>query len=106
MNNKSKRTQEKFGFDQREADYGERMIEIKVRFWTDNIAESKGKIRPKHAWSSGVVRVERNESHGIIPNGPVPFNSLMDLTSVIEKVLLAQGITLHPSLKMQRYFKE
>jgi hypothetical protein len=33
----------------REAKYSERMIEVKVRFWTDGIAEGKGIIRPKHA---------------------------------------------------------
>jgi hypothetical protein len=92
--------------EQREAQFGERMIEIKIRFWTDNLADSEGTgfIQPKHAWSAGVVRMERNKSHGIVPQSPVPFNSLMDLTAVIEKVLLAQGITLHASRKMHRYF--
>jgi hypothetical protein len=92
--------------EQREAQHGERMIEIKVRFWTDNLADGKGTgvILPKHAWSGGVVGIERNKSHGIIPQKTVPFNSLMELTAVIEKVLLAQGITLHASRKMRRYF--
>ena len=90
--------------DEREAEHGEKMIEIKIRFWTDSIAEQSGKIRPKHAWSGGVVRIERNDAHGIIPQKPVPFNSLMELPSVIEKVLIAHGITLHISRRMQRYF--
>lgn len=68
--------------EQREAQQGERMIEIKNRFWTNNIAEGKGVIQPKHAWSSGVVRIERNKSHGIAPEKPLPFHSLMDLTEV------------------------
>lgn len=88
-----------------EAQQGERMIEIKVRFWTNDIAEGKGNIRPKHAWSSGVVRIERNKSHGLVPQKPLPFHSLLDLTAVIEKVLLAQGITLHSSQKMKKYFE-
>jgi len=91
--------------EQREAQQSERMIEIKVRFWTNDLAEGKGVILPKHAQSSGVVRIERNKSHGIIPQKPLPFHSLMDLTSVIEKVLVAQGITLHSSRKMKKYFE-
>jgi len=63
----------------REAKCGERMIEVKVRFWTGQIAEGEGQILPKHAWTSGVVRMERNESHSIIPKDPRPFNSLMEL---------------------------
>jgi hypothetical protein len=90
--------------EQREAQQGEHMIEIKVRFWTNNIAEGKGVILPKHAQSSGVVRIKSNKSHGILPQKALPFHSLMDLTSVIEKVLVAQGITLHSSRKMKKYF--
>jgi hypothetical protein len=51
-----------------EAKHGEKMIEVKLRFWTNDIAEKKGDVIPKHAWSSGVVRVERNDSHGIKPD--------------------------------------
>jgi hypothetical protein len=49
--------------------------------------------------------MERNESHGMVPQKFLPFHSLLDLTSVIEKVLIAQGITSHPSRKMQKYFE-
>lgn len=88
---------------QREAQQGERMIEVKVRFWTNNIAQGKGIIRPKHAWSSGVVRVERNRSHDLTPQKSVQFHSLMDLPSVIERTLIAHGIMLHPSRRMGKY---
>jgi hypothetical protein len=91
--------------EQREAKHGERMIEVKIRFWTNDIAEGEGAIIPKHAWASGVVRMERNESHEIIPESPKPFHSLMDLTSVIEKVLISHGITLHANRKMKKYFE-
>src|SRR5690348_15040250 len=57
---------------------GERMIEIKVRFWTNDIADTKGDVIPRHAWSSGVVRMEANHTHGIKPKNPAPFNSLLD----------------------------
>ena len=32
-----------------EAEHGEKMIEVKIRFWTNSIAEQEGKIIPKHA---------------------------------------------------------
>jgi hypothetical protein len=79
------------------------MIEIKVRLWTDGLADGRGKIRPKHAWTAGVVRIERNDAHGIVPLAPLPFNSLMDLTAKIERVILDHDITLHKSQRMKRY---
>ena len=87
----------------REAKWGERMIEVKVRLWTDNIAEGKGNILPKHAWGSGVVRIERNSAHGISPQHPILFHSLMELGAVIEKVLIQHGIKIHPSNRMIKY---
>ena len=59
---------------------------------------------PKHAWSAGVVRIERNDSHGIKPLSPRPFHSLLDVGAVIEKVLIEHGIVLHPSSRMNKYF--
>jgi hypothetical protein len=87
----------------REAKHGEKMIEVKIRFWTDGVAAEVGKVIPKNAWTSGVVRIEPNKSHGITPQNPVPFNSLLDVGAAIEKVLIAHGITLHPSRKMRKY---
>jgi len=46
----------------REAEHGQKMIEVKLRFWTNNLAGKSGQIIPKHAWSSGVVRIEPNKS--------------------------------------------
>lgn len=88
---------------ERTADRGERMIEVKLRFWTNDIAEGDGKVRPKHAWSSGVVRMERNQTHGIKPKNPRPFHSLLDVGAVIERVLVQHGIQLHPSRQMKKY---
>jgi hypothetical protein len=87
----------------REAEHGQKMIEIKVRFWTNDIASESGKIVPKHAWTSGVVRIERNKAHRIVPRAPRPFNSLMEVGSVIEKVLIDHGIVLHRSGRMKKY---
>lgn len=86
-----------------EAKHGEKMIEIKVRFWTDKIAPTPGKLLPKHARTSGVVRIEGNKSHGITPGRPRPFNSLLDVGAAIEKVLIDHGVVLHPSRRMRKY---
>lgn len=91
--------------ESREAKHGERMLEVRVRFWTDEIAEGKGQIVPKHAWTSGVVRMQANKPHGIIPKNPRHFNSLMGLPQVIERVLIDHGIKLHRLGKMSKYIK-
>ncbi len=66
------------------AEQGQKMIEVKVRFWTDGISKQPKSILPKHGWAGGVVRVKRNDSHGIIPGPPIPFNSLMEVMTAIE----------------------
>lgn len=91
--------------ESREAEHGQKMIEVKLRFWTNDIADEAGRIVPKHAWSSGVVRIESNKSHGITPNAPKPFHSLLDVGAVIEKLLIEQGIVLHPSRRMRKYIE-
>jgi hypothetical protein len=58
----------------RKARQGEKMIEVKVRFWTNDIARAADEIVPKHAWASGVVRMEPNASHVISPGKPAPFH--------------------------------
>jgi len=89
--------------EEKEATHGQKMIEVKIRFWTNDIAEGTGKIIPKHAWSSGVVRMEGNRSHGIEPENPLPFHSLMDVGAAIERVLINHGVVLHPSRRMKKY---
>jgi hypothetical protein len=88
----------------REAKHGEKMIEVKIRFWTDGISKGPGNlIVPKHAWTSGVVRMQRNKAHGIVPTNPIPFNSLLDLGKAIEQVLKEHGIVLHIGRGMKKY---
>jgi len=89
-----------------EAKQGEKMIEVKIRFWTNDIANEPGKVLAKHAWTSGVVRIERNKSHNIVPGSPQPFHSLLDVGAVIEKVLIEHGVVLHTSKKMSKYVQE
>jgi hypothetical protein len=90
---------------EREAAHGAKMIELKIRFWTNDIAGTPGNILPKHAWASGVVRLERNTAHGIVPGQPIPFHSLLDITAAVEKALIAHGIHLHRPRKMRHYFE-
>ena len=87
----------------KEAAHGQKMIEVKLRFWTNGIAERSGHILPKHAWSSGVVRIEPNKAHGIRAGKPQPFHSLMDVSAIVEKVLIQHGIVLHPSSRTKKY---
>ncbi len=88
------------------AEIGQRMIELKVYFWTNNIAKGKGKIVPKHAWSAGMVRLERNEAHGIAGRKPKPFHTLLDLGTTIQNVLIQNGIVLHPGRRMEKYVQD
>ena len=36
---------------------------------------------------------------------PKPFHSMMDLPGVIEKVLIAHGVTLHSNRTTDKYFE-
>lgn len=87
-----------------EAKHGKRMIQVTVRFWVNDIAKEKGKIIPKHCWDSGMVRITANRFHRIKAEYPTPFNSLMQLTAVIERVLVASKIKLHLSKKSKKYY--
>lgn len=85
------------------AQQNEKMVEVRIRFWTNDIASKTDHVVPKHAWSSGVVLMKRNGTHGIAPKNPVPFNSLAHLPSVIERVLVAHDIKLHTSDNERKY---
>lgn len=89
----------------RAAPHGEKMIELRIRFWTDKIAEEEGMILPRHAWDSGVVVMDTNKAHGVSPQSPVPFNSILDLPSVISEVLVQHGVALHPNAKLRKLIK-
>jgi hypothetical protein len=90
--------------DSREAEHGEKMIELKIRFWTNHLSNtSSTAIVPKHGWTSGVVRIKGNKAHGIVPGKPQIFNSLLDVGTAIERTLKDQGIILHISPGMRKY---
>lgn len=88
------------------AKYVERTIEVRIRFWTDAIADGEGKVRQRHCWSAGTVTMPKQSAHGIDGVGSFPFNSLLDVPAVIEKVLIAHGVKVHPSKRMQRYLTD
>lgn len=87
-----------------EAVHEQKMIEIRFWFWT--MASLRRKVLPKHAWTGGVVRIRRNEGHGIGPADPISFHSLLDVGSVIEQSLIKHGIVLHPGRRMKKYMTE
>jgi hypothetical protein len=87
----------------RRAKYGEKMIQITLYFWTNDIAKQRNKIRPKHGRTAGMVRVEASKTHGIRAGKAIPFNSLGALPGVIEKAIIQHGIILHRSRAMKRY---
>jgi hypothetical protein len=89
--------------ESRDARHGAKMIEVKVRFWTDSITNRQGRIVPKHALTGGIVRLTTNDVHGIKASKAIPFNSLLDLPSKIEKLLIRDGIKLHLNRQMVRY---
>ena len=79
----------------REARQGERTIEVSIRFWTNDIADTSGHIRPGHCWAQGMVSVPVNSSHGIESTESIPFNSIMSLSHVIGQALTNAGVRLH-----------
>lgn len=85
-----------------EAAHGQRMIELEVRFFTNELAET-GRVRPKEGWTRGVVRVTPNDVHGIESSRARHFNSLAELPATIERVLIENGITLHAVGKTSKY---
>ena len=92
--------------EQSEARHGQKMIEVKVRFWTDDIAETEGHVVAKNAWTAGVVRIGTHASHGIKPERPVPSNSMGEIPAALEKVLIQHGIKLHPTHRMRHYLAD
>jgi hypothetical protein len=85
------------------ADHGEKMIEVRVRFFTDKIANEDGKVVPGHCHSVGIARLTPNEPHGLKGSERLPFNSMAELPLVIEQVLIDNGITVHPGPRERNY---
>jgi hypothetical protein len=80
------------------------MVEVKIRFLTDDVTDGDGMIIPKHVNARGFLTIEPNEAHGITRTGDsIAFNSLLELPARLEKLLIAEGIVVHPTSKMRKY---
>jgi hypothetical protein len=78
-----------------DAPHGDKMIEITIRFWTNDIAEEEGKVLPKHIHNSGMVRLTANKTHDIPGEQPTPFMSMAELPGKIEELLERHKIVMH-----------
>ena len=90
------------------APIGQRMVEVKIRFLTDEVVDGEGVILPKHVNGKGFLTLEPNEAHGI-PNarGNKPFNSMAEIPAVLEKLLSGEGVTVHTRrTKAARYITD
>lgn len=90
----------------REAPHGDRTIKLTVTFRTNAIAEEKGHIVPKNAWTDGNVGFVANPSHDIKASESIRFDSLAELSAKIEELIIREGITLHTSHKMEKYISQ
>jgi hypothetical protein len=82
-----------------EAERGEKMITLRVRFWTNDIADKPGHIVPKTCHNRGVVTIGLHEAHGIRPStgfagGGFKFNGLHEIPRAIEQCLAHAGIKM------------
>ena len=80
-----------------------KMIELRVRFWTNDIGEGN-QVKPKFAWDSGIVAVPMNERHGIKAQEPVMFKSMATIPAAIEEALINAGVTLLNDNRSSKYF--
>lgn len=85
------------------APYGQKMIEVTVRFWTNNISKKRGYIVKKECWDSGTVYMIENPAHGITSGNLLQFHSLMDLPSKIEALFISNNVKLHPGRLSRKY---
>jgi hypothetical protein len=79
-------------------------IKLSVYLFTDDLADTKGEVLPKHAWSWGTVTLPSNPTHGIAGSKDVHFKSLSELPGAIERALLQQGVTLHEGKHKKKLF--
>lgn len=91
------------GIEPVKAKHGEKMIELRVRLWTDQMAEGEGEIVPKHAWGGGTVAIESNPSHGIRSGEHIHFNSMAQLPAAIERALIDSKVVIHKSRRERKY---
>jgi hypothetical protein len=79
----------------RETKAENKMIQIKVYLWTDQLAPKKGAILPKHAWEGGWVFLPANKLHGIRANRKKAFHRFSELLDTVGDILRQNGINIH-----------
>lgn len=88
------------------APQNEKTIKATVYFFTDGIANDKDSIIPKHAWTKGYISLVANDSHGIRSAHSKHFNTLLELATSLEDLLIDAGITLHITQDMEKYISK
>jgi hypothetical protein len=85
------------------APHGQKMIEVTIRFWTNNISKKRGHVIKKECWDYGVVYMPENSAHGISSLRPIPFHSLLELLPKIERLFIAQKVRLRSGQHSRKY---
>jgi hypothetical protein len=78
------------------------MIKVVVSFWTDEIANKKGQIKPKNCWDCGYVTLPKNVLHGIKPDQE-HFRKPSEILPTIEELLKRQNIKMWHSKSRDFY---
>ena len=80
-------------------------IKMTLYFFTDGLTEGEDMIIPKHAWANGTISLSSNKSHEIKAT-QVNFNSLMEIPSKIEELLIKGRITIHVGSDKMNYIEK
>jgi hypothetical protein len=76
---------------------GERMIEVRLKFFTDELSGRPGYIVPGYCWDHGVVVVSANQAHEVKVGGnPLIFHTLDGIPDAVTRALHRSGVTLVP----------
>jgi small-conductance mechanosensitive channel len=71
-------------------EYGEKMIKVSIRFWTDGLPKSANR---KTAWAKGVVYLNYNKARAIGPDH-LMFNDSTELLQKIQELLKRNDVKL------------
>ena len=83
--------------------HGQKMLELRTRFFSNDIADEKGYVLAGNVWECGVVYLHPNDLHEIGQNKAEIFHSMAELPSAIEKVLIKNKVIIHRSKRTKKY---
>lgn len=69
------------------------MIKVVISFWTDEIADKKGQIKPKNCWDYGYATLPKNVIHGIKADQE-HFKKPSEILQSIEELFKRQSIKM------------